>query len=582
MTNPAICLINFDQDVQKRLAELNIAAERFDIGRKYALSWERAPEILIYPDGLKPENPQEYPVQIFNCDSRAGLDLTINWSSGSRPQSQRYFLFKCAYNSPHFDSRPYLLRELLSKDKPSNFVRIVFCGDDDVSDYTVVHYPGNDVEKIDQLSYFGSFVFRSRPLKGKQIHLTEIGHQLVPSLGGLLSSFEYRQVLSQESMLSFLGSDSRPYSESYEFYCLLANDNGQMVGEFVYRKDKAGRIYDATIALPQTTKQAEVIDVLLREFLPGMMPSLFPEEDENKWRDDPAFYLPGEKQLHSDIHRIQEEKAKEIEKKEAEITSIRNQYQFVIDCFTQTGDDLKFSLKKMLASFGFQGVQTEEEFLPKGMDPREDLRIPLSENRKLLIECKGVGGTSVDEDCRQIGKIVTLYLQENAEKGVIEKLHGVYIVNSEMHMNPNSRKIVPFKDAQIKEAIGEKRSMVSTKELFRAFQLLSAGLVSQEDIQQAFLKDGVIEFWPTKAIPIKVAEKSPRHDKIFGLIVGDTPIGIGDTIVSDDGWLPSYSIVQSLQVDHKDVPSARNCEVGVGADAGLINLEHVYLLKKKS
>ena len=75
---------------------------------------------------------------------------------------------------------------------------------------------------------------------------------------------------------------------------------------------------------------------------------------------------------------------------------------------------------------------------------REDIQVYDGEDL-LIVEVKGIGGTSTDAECSQVAKHRRRREKENRDKNVIP----IYIVNHQRYINPKSRENPPFSRDQI-------------------------------------------------------------------------------------------------------------------------------------
>lgn len=108
---------------------------------------------------------------------------------------------------------------------------------------------------------------------------------------------------------------------------------------------------------------------------------------------------------------------------------------------TATDDELVFSVKWFLEYIGFDNVIVPDEIVDEenGDFFEEDLTIA-TPTKTYLFEVKGISGTSSDDQCAQISKIV--YRREEANPD--HNYKGVYIVNHQRHKDPKERKIHLF------------------------------------------------------------------------------------------------------------------------------------------
>ena len=121
----------------------------------------------------------------------------------------------------------------------------------------------------------------------------------------------------------------------------------------------------------------------------------------------------------------------------------------------------------------------------------EDIRIKCSKGL-LIIEVKGLHGTSTDDDCRQIDKIKHRREKERQAFDV----YGLYIVNHQKHLPPIIRDNPPFKEQQINDAVIEERGLLTTWQLFNVFFSIESGVISKKDTRETLTQFGLVSFKP--------------------------------------------------------------------------------------
>ena len=117
----------------------------------------------------------------------------------------------------------------------------------------------------------------------------------------------------------------------------------------------------------------------------------------------------------------------------------KNKYSFLHKLLTATGDELVEACLKYFKWLGFENVIDKDKELDKELN-EEDIQIEAGDNGLLLVEIKGIYGTSTDAQCSQIFKNVFRRREEQRRFDVF----GLYIVNNERGVAPLSRTSPPF------------------------------------------------------------------------------------------------------------------------------------------
>ena len=140
----------------------------------------------------------------------------------------------------------------------------------------------------------------------------------------------------------------------------------------------------------------------MENIAPTIHPTLFPNSSQKKWTNSKEYSLPNHQKLLAEKEAIRKEYELKTKKKETEILDNNKKYSFLHEILTETGDKLVFSVINFLKWLGFQNVIDMDEKAETIKE--EDIQI---ENDKglLVIEVKGIGGTSKDTECSQISKI---------------------------------------------------------------------------------------------------------------------------------------------------------------------------------
>jgi len=228
------------------------------------------------------------------------------------------------------------------------------------------------------------------------------------------------------------------WTKAAGFFPLVEAETGGIVSFVDLRRD------DYVFVSPGVEDKEGFLGDLFQEVLPGIAPSRFPFSSRFAWLDFDAYRLPMERELLSEKKEIEEEFSRRISKIDGRITENREKYDFLHRLLIETAEDLVTAVKKYLVWLGFSTVIDVDE---DGAELKEeDLRIE-TEKGLLVIEVKGIGGTSKDSDCSQISKIRYRRMKQRRAVDVA----ALYIVNHQRHLPPEDRDNPPFKEKQIED-----------------------------------------------------------------------------------------------------------------------------------
>lgn len=191
----------------------------------------------------------------------------------------------------------------------------------------------------------------------------------------------------------------------------------------------------------------------------------------------------------------------------------------------------------------------------------EDVQVEL-DNGILVIEVKGIGGTSTDGECSQVSKIK--HRREKERKSF--DVFALYIVNHQRYLPPLNRTNPPFNEQQIADAISDERGLLSTWQLFNLYNEINAGLISKEEARAQILQFGYVAFKPKLTSNIGQPKEILKGGMVVILDISNTEIKVNDTIIIEKGGAYSKAKIISLQLDDKAVQTATNGEVGIKLD----------------
>ena len=267
--------------------------------------------------------------------------------------------------------------------------------------------------------------------------------------------------------------------------------------------------------------------------------------------------MPNQKKLIEEKNNIQAEYEIKLKSKEDEISSNYEHYSFLHELLTETGDELVDALFKYLKWLGFKKViKMDEENSTSILE--EDIQIEL-ENGLLVIECKGIGGTSTDSDCSQIEKIKHRRSKERKKFDV----YALYVVNHQRYLPPIERQNPPFTSNQQQDALNEERGLLSTWQLFNLYYEIEEGIISKEDAQKYFINYGLIEFKPTGLILIDEPKEILKKGSVCIVNIDNVELSIGEKILVEKNGKYKLATIESIQLDGKQVSNVKAGEVGL-------------------
>lgn len=338
------------------------------------------------------------------------------------------------------------------------------------------------------------------------------------------------------------------------FLPLLTNGQGEIISYAYYEENKC-----ITIMFPILLDKRLLLERLFKDFLYQTFSELFPMQKENSWLTNREYELPEILKLNRDKEealRIYEES---IAQKDKAIKDIREKYNYLFDMLTESGETLVNKVKRYLEWLGFDNVQSMDEEVKEGEDFQEDLQIHLDNNELLIIEVKGLHGTSKDNECSQISKIELRRIHERKYSNV----HALYIVNNERGKEPLKRQIPPFTETQIKDAEFAHRAMAYTYQLFNLYFEIESGIISKEEARNALFQNGLIDF-RSNFKSIGTPYDYFKNNKVACIELHDTILSVGNKVYFEDDRMRLNVVeIVNIQVDRQNTQTAKDGKVGI-------------------
>ncbi|HBU6167544.1 hypothetical protein ACTM9O_13250 [Citrobacter freundii] len=361
---------------------------------------------------------------------------------------------------------------------------------------------------------------------------------------------------------------------------LAENEGGEVLSFIRVIKEKT------FIFLPVINNKTEFLNELFSSVLPDIpfFEDYFPNNGSFQWINSELYLSYEEKTKSNEIEELKSEYEKNNLKLQSELSDLANKDENIKTkaLLTATDDELVFSVKWFLNYIGFENVIVPDENVNEenGEVFEEDLNIE-TPSITYLFEVKGIGGTSSDDQCAQISKIV--YRREEANPD--HNYKGVYIVNHQRQKNPKERKNPPFFEQQELDAAIARRGMTYTYELFQVYHMIESGILDKADVREAFNQRGLIDFH--KSFKPLTCDHTFREINVYSFDLTSTPgttISEKDRVVvkDDDNHWHLLSIV-GIQVNKKPIEEATSdsgASAGVKVDRLVPGAREFFLLKK--
>ena len=515
--------------------------------------WDRLP---IYLEHNLPNNLHEYSVVIEDLGfERKTIPYDLGQIHKQKVIADTDSSFKslCLVNPINiFDPVPFCCFLLKSKfeTKKGKLIEIIFQAQKYEVRYSGIRF-SNNTHNIGVFSNYQNIVdFTQKSLSGDRVKLVNEYRLSEILFSGLEDQLSYSQTFFHPSIPKNGSYDTEP---NPHFIPLLLNEQGDIIS-YVYIKNET-----LTFVLPQIENKVVLLERLFTNCLYRNFSELFPLQTKNTWQTKKEYELPEIVQLCQEKEEARQIYENTIVQKDKSIAEIREKYDFLYSMLTESGEVLVKKVKQFLEWLGFENVVSMDETVKEGDDFQEDLQIHLAENELLIIEVKGLYGTSKDNECSQISKIELRRIHERKYSNV----HSLYIVNNERGKEPLKRQMPPFTEAQIKDAEFAHRAMAYTYQLFNLYFEIETGIISKEEARKAFFQNGLVDFH-TNFKSLGTPYNYFKNNKVACIELHDTILSVGDKVYfEDDRKRLNVVEIVNIQVDRQNTQTAKDGKVGI-------------------
>ena len=515
--------------------------------------WDRLP---IYLEQDLPDNLHEYSVVIEDLGfERKTISYDLEQIDKQKAIADTDSSFKslCLAKPINvFDPVPFCCFLLKSnfETKKGELIKIIFQAPKYEVQYSGIRM-SNNIHSIGVFSNYQNILdFTQKSLSGDRVKLVNEYRLSEILFSGLENQLSYSQTFFHPSIPKNGIYDTEP---NPHFIPLLLNEQGDIIS-YVYFEKKT-----CTFVLPQIENKVVLLERLFTNCLYRNFSELFPLQTKNTWLTKKEYELPEIVQLCEEKEEARQIYENTIEQKDKSIAEIRKKYNFLYAMLTETGDSLVNNVKQYLEWLGFDNVQSMDEEVKEGEDFQEDLQIHLANNELLIIEVKGLHGTSKDNECSQISKIELRRIHERKYLNV----YALYIVNNERGKEPLKRQMPPFTETQIKDAEFAHRAMAYTYQLFNLYFEIETGIISKEEARNALFQNGLVDFRSSfKSIGRPYSYF--KNNKVACIELHDTILSVGDKVYfEDDRKRLNVVEIVNIQVDRQNKQVVKDGKVGI-------------------
>ena len=556
--HPMICAFDLPEIFELELKRLKFNYELGSFGSCVKVNNKNHEKKYLRLNHDYPKNLHEFDIVIADLTCTKSIEYDPSLPFLKEAAGSKSYALQSSYPQQVFDPRQFSIKiisneinEILKKKS----ILIVFFGTYISTEYQFVEISAGGTSLGSRETYLNHYIYGGFPgsknKNGRKVHTAGDANFLTPLLNKHIENIEYHCVFEHKTNY-YLGK----HQKDPTIIPLLFNEREEVVSYLHFVKDSV------VLALPDIDDKTEFLSDLLSIYLPEKFPQLFPSHGEFGWLSNGDYLLPGENQLLQDRMNIEQKYLQDIADNENKLADLKYEFSFLTDLISETGNRLVASVEHFLRWLGFESVVNFDDSNPETLE--EDIQVDCGD-RFLVIEVKGIGGTSTDKDCSQISKIRYRRIRQRGKVDV----YGLYIVNHQRYMPPKSRTNPPFTINQIEDAVNDDRGLLTTYELYKAYFLIEDGVLEKSDVLESFFCKGLIELKPKGIVSIGVPAElfSDGHIAIVNLV--DTSLCVGDHLIVKKQDEYSKVSILSLRVNDQDVDSCSSGEVGIRLDRKL-------------
>lgn len=567
---PQICLFDFEDNIIDAFKTASYNCSEGTLGKLVRVpNNQRNQEHYLTPNLSFPVNIHEYDILAFNMSYFEETDYEGNQVSLNNVTGKATYALRSAFPETLFNPRPFatrLLSKEINKILNKESIVIIFADRMESIDYQEVEigsYQNTITEnyEIANTCFYDRFPYCYNK-SGLIMKSPEMELKLTRLLLKYAKGSRYEVAFRHPTHW-----DNHGQSKDGNFLPLLVNNDDEIIS--FYHAHSEGKV----LVFPNIEDKKNFLLELFNSHLSEMFPNIFPFHGQFSWLDNGDYLLPGEANLIAERKEIEKQYSKAVLKNESSVIELKAEFKFLRDLISESGDNLVSAVEYYLRWLGFSSVINLDDANPEILE--EDIQVDCGD-RFLVVEIKGIGGTSTDKDCSQISKI----RYRRAEKRLKFDVFGLYIVNHQRYMSPESRRNPPFSENQVNDALLDKRGLITTYSLYKAYEQIANGVITKEEVRENLFEYGLIEPKPTNLISLGKPDELFMSGQVAIVNLEGTKLNKGmDIFVKKSGVFNKLKI-SSLKVNDEDVDEISDGEVGIKVN-GFVKNNSELLIKKE-
>lgn len=553
---PRICCIDLSDDIVDELRKAGVNITTGTLGDKVKVpNMGRGSGHYMLLNFEFPNNLHEYDIIIIDLNNFKTIDYKPEDHTRTVHTGKTSISLLSSFPETLFDPRPmgsFILRNLINEITNREFLVLAFSSSSYDIDYEPVEisdggYPERQGIQKHNIYNFWDYVPTSTPKYGKEL----IIETAIPDLSALLEKYKNGSIYNQtfhhpQRWTAEGGIDDDRYLP------LATNMNGDIVSLLEASENRN------LIVLPQIKDKPNFLLEFLSKIAPSLYPTLFPYSTTFNWKKEQEYWLPNLSELLKEKDKIKEEFEKKTVELEKKISDNENKFSFLHDIISETGENLTNALVKYLKWLEFPNVEKYDKKNESTGALEEDIQVKIDEGL-LIIECKGIGGTSTDSDCSQISKIKH---RRSKERGRFD-VYALYIVNHQRYLPPLKRQNPPFTEHQKQDAINDERGLLSTWQLFNLYFDIENGIISKQEARKLILSHGPVEFRPIGLTYVYEPTEIFNEGKVCIVNIINLTLKTKDELLIEKNGKFQKAVILDIQDNGKSIPEATTGEFGL-------------------
>jgi len=569
---PRILLIDLEEPDSSLLCSRGFNCTSGTLGKQVEVPKKsRNDEHICLLNYVFPPNLHEFNILVANLQSVETIPYDPSDHQHTYVKGRNTLAIHSRYPQTIFDPRPCsssILASRLSACIDKTAIIIVFATKKEEISYDFVEITKSGIESTHESTY-NTYSFMeglrfpySTNVFGKETHVAP----------GISIDFERLMARHNEETFYNITFDHNTEWDSQQdrrvkrvtFVPLMLSSDNRIVSYADY--DPKTSIF----VFPDIRRKGEFLVELFETVLPAYFPELFPYSTRFAWHADAKYQLPNEESLKAEKRRVEEEYSKKLAELDKRLHDNYQKYSWLHDLLTKTGGPLVKAVERYFNWLGFPKVTNVDE--ENAELKEEDLRVELGKGL-LVVEVKGIGGTSTDSDCSQISKI---RYRRGKERGTYA-VYGLYIVNHQLNLPAQDRAHPPFSGQQIEDAKSDERGLLTTYELFKLYFYIQNNFITKEAAKASLLEYGLVSFTPSNAILIGSPLDIHYGGTVVILKLDSLQISKGaDLIITEPHHFRKVRVID-IQIDGRPVAQADSGVVWVKLDSAVSLTTQIWI-----